>query len=156
MKYKYLIAGESYTVKIEKNADGYVITIGEGTYIITNIRVQPNEIIFQLDDSAHRVHWAPENKGKRWIALDGKSYLVEKAAPGRRPAGQSGAGGNLVLSPMPGQVREVLAAEGDEVTRGQTLLILEAMKMEIRVQAPRDGIIIKLPVTVGQQVNKDE
>ena len=57
---------------------------------------------------------------------------------------------------MPGQVRAVNVSEGDAVTKGQTLLVLEAMKMEIRVHAPRDGVVKKLLVKQGQTVEREQ
>jgi pyruvate carboxylase subunit B len=57
---------------------------------------------------------------------------------------------------MPGQVRAVNVNEGDTVTKGQTLLVLEAMKMEIRVQAPHGGVVKKLFVNQGQTVEREQ
>ena len=57
---------------------------------------------------------------------------------------------------MPGQVRAVNVSEGDAVTKGQTLLLLEAMKMEIRVQAPRDGMVVSVKVKQGQTVEREQ
>ena len=57
---------------------------------------------------------------------------------------------------MPGQVRAVNVGEGDAVTKGQTLLVLEAMKMEIRIHAPQDGTVKKLFVKQGQTVEREQ
>jgi biotin carboxyl carrier protein len=57
---------------------------------------------------------------------------------------------------MPGQVRAVNVNEGDRVTKGQTLLLLEAMKMEIRIQSPQDGLVRKLFVQQGQTVEREQ
>ena len=57
---------------------------------------------------------------------------------------------------MPGQVRTVNVREGDTVTKGQTLLVLEAMKMEIRIQAPQDGVVTKSFVEQGQTVEREQ
>jgi biotin carboxyl carrier protein len=57
---------------------------------------------------------------------------------------------------MPGQVRAVNVSEGDTVTKSQTLLVIEAMKMEIRIHAPRDGKVKKLFVQQGQTVERDQ
>jgi 3-methylcrotonyl-CoA carboxylase alpha subunit len=65
---------------------------------------------------------------------------------------EGGHGG--VTSPMPGKVIQVLARNGDAVTRGQPLLILEAMKMEHTIAAPVDGRIAALNAAVGEQVNE--
>jgi len=61
-------------------------------------------------------------------------------------------GGNVVKAPMPGKVLSVLAIEGAAVTRGETLAVLEAMKMEHALTAPRDGVIEAVHAKAGQQV----
>lgn len=53
---------------------------------------------------------------------------------------------------MPGVIVDVLVAEGDTVTKGQKLLVLEAMKTQQPFTAPFDGKVTKLPITKGQQV----
>jgi biotin carboxyl carrier protein len=57
---------------------------------------------------------------------------------------------------MPAQVRSVEVYEGEQVEKGQVLLLLEAMKMEIRIQAPRAGKVVKLSVGEGQPVERDQ
>jgi 3-methylcrotonyl-CoA carboxylase alpha subunit len=57
---------------------------------------------------------------------------------------------------MPGQVRAVNVSAGEAVEKGQTLLVLEAMKMEIRIQAPMDGVVGRLVVTEEQTVEREE
>ncbi|MBI1418507.1 MAG: ATP-grasp domain-containing protein [Limimaricola sp.] len=62
------------------------------------------------------------------------------------------AGGDAVLAPMPGLVREVAVAEGDSVVLGQRVAVLEAMKMEHVLRAPRDGTVARVVVRAGEQV----
>jgi biotin carboxyl carrier protein len=57
---------------------------------------------------------------------------------------------------MPGLVLKILASEGDQVTEGQPVLVLEAMKMENVLSAPTDGIISEILVTSGKNVNKGQ
>jgi biotin carboxyl carrier protein len=57
---------------------------------------------------------------------------------------------------MPGVVRRVLVAAGDEVSRGQVLILLEAMKMEIRVTAPHAGRVERVSVVEGQPVDRGQ
>ena len=57
---------------------------------------------------------------------------------------------------MPAQVRAVQVQEGDAVEKGQMLLLLEAMKMEIRIKAPTAGRVTQLLVSSGQTVEKDQ
>jgi propionyl-CoA carboxylase alpha chain len=66
------------------------------------------------------------------------------------PADQVATGS--LLAPMPGSVISVAVATGDTVTAGQTVLVLEAMKMQHTVSAPHDGVVTEIDVTVGQQV----
>ena len=71
-----------------------------------------------------------------------------------RPAA-SGAGFS-VKSPLPGTVVKVNVKEGDHVSAGQTLVVLEAMKMEIEASAPVDGTVKSIAVATGATVNTDD
>ncbi len=74
-----------------------------------------------------------------------RAYNPEAAAEGLEA-------GAAVKAPMPGKVLSVKVAEGDAVTKGQTLLVLEAMKMEHALAAPRDGVVETLSASEGGQV----
>ncbi len=70
-----------------------------------------------------------------------------------RPDPAALGGGGTIIAPMPGTVLQVAVNVGDNVTKGQTLLILEAMKMENEIMAPSDGVVKELNVTKGGSVN---
>ncbi|MES2651514.1 MAG: biotin/lipoyl-containing protein [Bacteroidota bacterium] len=61
-----------------------------------------------------------------------------------------------IKAPMPGLVLSILATEGDEVKKGDSLLILEAMKMENMIKSPTDGVIKKIAIKQGDKVEKNE
>lgn len=61
-----------------------------------------------------------------------------------------------VKAPMPGLVLNVMVAEGDEVKKGDSLLVLEAMKMENMIKSPTDGVIKKVAIKQGDKVEKNE
>ncbi len=61
--------------------------------------------------------------------------------------------GGTIVAPMPGTVLQVAVNVGDNVTKGQTLLILEAMKMENEIMAPADGVVQEINTTKGVSVN---
>lgn len=63
------------------------------------------------------------------------------------------AGEGTILAPMPGTITEVKVSQGDAVERGDTLLILEAMKMQNEIKAPFAGIVTTVEVTKGAAVN---
>lgn len=86
-----------------------------------------------------------------WVSIDGEVFTVdlEDAQQARRPRAAAGEG---LSAPMPATVIRVLAEPGREVKRGETLLLLEAMKMELPVRAPRDGKVKALHCQAGQLV----
>jgi biotin carboxyl carrier protein len=57
---------------------------------------------------------------------------------------------------MPGQVKSIAVEAGDAVHKGQTLIVLEAMKMEMRVQSPQDGRVRAVHVRPGQTVEREQ
>ena len=83
---------------------------------------------------------------------------MTRAARPRPRADHAGGGGPVsngaILAPMPGKVIAVAVAEGDSVTKGQKLLVLEAMKMEQAMLAPFDGTVAELKVSAGGQVSE--
>ncbi len=84
------------------------------------------------------------------------SQPITKAAPAKAVASPEptiSVGQEVVESPMPGNIWKVLVAEGDMVKSGQTLVILEAMKMENELVAPRDGKVSKIMTSEGTSVN---
>lgn len=83
---------------------------------------------------------------------------VAKAAPAKSapaPAAEPtvSAGQEVIDAPMPGNIWKILVAEGDVVKSGQTVLILEAMKMENELVAPKDGKVLKIMTSEGTSVN---
>ena len=97
------------------------------------------------------------------VEVNGTHYTVEmekkpKAAPAPkpvvRPAAKPAAGGakSGVKSPLPGVILDIKCNVGDEVKKGQTIIILEAMKMENSINADRDGKIAAINVSKGESV----
>ncbi|MFC5829344.1 biotin carboxylase N-terminal domain-containing protein [Nonomuraea insulae] len=92
-----------------------------------------------------------------WLGKDGASWSFTRhliGDPGDRP-GAAAAGDGVVRSPMPGTVLLVKAQQGEQVSEGQPLVVVEAMKMEHTVTAPCDGVVSELPVRAGQPVDMD-
>ncbi|NJP89103.1 ATP-grasp domain-containing protein [Nonomuraea sp. FMUSA5-5] len=92
-----------------------------------------------------------------WLGRDGASWSFTRhliGDPGDR-AGAAAAADGVVRSPMPGTVLVVKAQQGERVSEGQPLLIVEAMKMEHTVTAPRDGVVSELSARPGQPVDMD-
>ncbi len=87
----------------------------------------------------------------RWIKSHQGIFSLEvqdmQATVARPPTGDG-----RIKAPIPGQISEILVAEGQEVEAGQALMVLEAMKMENEIRAPRSGRVKDIHVTFGQRV----
>ena len=79
-------------------------------------------------------------------------------APKAEPAAAPAAGGpaKALKSPLPGSITKILVTPGQAVKKGETLLMMEAMKMENEIKAEKDGVVAEIKVTVGQNVMNDE
>ncbi|MES2498665.1 MAG: biotin carboxylase N-terminal domain-containing protein [Pseudomonadota bacterium] len=91
--------------------------------------------------------------GETLLFLDGEAWPIGSPRADHAGGGGAVSDGSL-LAPMPGKVIAVEVAEGDSVTKGQKLLVLEAMKMEQAMLAPFDGIVAELKASVGGQVSE--
>ena len=95
------------------------------------------------------------------VTIAGRPYVVrvrdERSQALASLAGGSHVAGDVAIrAPMPGLVSSVIAAEGEEVKRGQTVVVLEAMKMENDLTAPRAGVVKSIRVAKGQTVNQGD
>jgi biotin carboxyl carrier protein len=88
--------------------------------------------------------------GTTKVVISGRDLTVEELDGRRRSKAQGGAG--EMLSPMPGWVLKVLVQKGDQVKKGETLLVLEAMKMEHAIKATMDGTVEAVHAKAGDMV----
>lgn len=95
-----------------------------------------------------RVTIAGENA---WLHTAAGTAIVERVQPRRRGGG--GEAGSAVVAPMTGRIVVVDVAVGDTVSKGQQTVVIEAMKMEQPLLAPRDGVVLKVSCEVGQLVD---
>ncbi len=106
---------------------------------------------WELRDGTRRETFRCVRAGKHiHLHWRGRVYVLEEEAEGARP-GQRAHGGGLE-APMPGKVIAVKAAVGQAVRKGDEILVVEAMKMENAVRAPRDGVVKSLRAKVGDMV----
>lgn len=131
---------------------------------------------FNINGNKYSVDVVNIEDNKAEVELNGKSYTVEldmpelkvpvapkpvarpvaaapvAAAPAAAPAAAASGEGTSVKSPLPGTILNVFAHPGDKVTSGQRILLLEAMKMENNINAPKDGTIKTIRVQQGDAV----
>ena len=87
--------------------------------------------------------------GATWVFVDGNVWCVERqpSAPSRASRREAS-----VMAPMPATVVTINTAPGQSVKEGETLIVLEAMKMELPIKAPRSGIVKAVHCTKGELV----
>ncbi|MGW2018844.1 ATP-binding protein [Streptomyces sp. NPDC001927] len=115
-----------------------------------------DHVTVRLDGVVHHFHVARSPEGL-WLGRDGDSWHLQDHDP--VAAALSGArhgGADTLAAPMPGTVTVVKVAVGDEVEAGQSLLVVEAMKMEHVISAPHAGTVTELDVTPGSTVAMDQ
>ena len=115
-------------------------------------RVTATDVTVTVDGISHRFH-----RAGNWLGRDGDSWHVLDHDP--VAAALSGArhgGADTLAAPMPGTVTVVKVSVGDEVDAGQSLLVVEAMKMEHVISAPHAGTVTELDVAPGTTVAMDQ
>lgn len=143
------------SLETTSNGKDYQIVIGDKTISVEILRSENGRLDLLLDGQRVAAYVSSDG-AKRWVTVGGQTFVLTKSTAGTRRAQHGHHAQDELTAPMPGQVRAVNVAEGESVTKGQTLLVLEAMKMEIRVSAPRDGVVGKLFVQQGQTVEREQ
>ncbi|KOV38444.1 acetyl/propionyl/methylcrotonyl-CoA carboxylase subunit alpha [Streptomyces sp. H021] len=113
-----------------------------------------DHLTIELDGVTHRFSHATSPEGT-WLGRDADSWHVQRHDP-VAAHGAASAGADTLAAPMPGTVTVVKVAVGDKVTAGQSLLVVEAMKMEHVISAPHAGTVTELDVSPGTTVAMDQ
>ena len=148
--------GETETpVEVTRHGTGYRVCIGDRCFEADFVQVGRYVRSLRLEDGTqfslvhHREGSAHE------ISLGGATVHVEMIDPlaaRRKRRDDEMGGGGVIKALMPGRVVRLLVAQGDTVSKGTGLLILEAMKMENEIQAQTAGVVDKIFVEPGQTV----
>ena len=144
-------------VKIRQDGEGFEITIGERSYRVDAVSARAGLRSLRIDGSQHEVAVRVQ-KDDYWVSTSSGSGPVSVTDPLTHLAAQTrgGKGGRRqqrVNAYMPGRVVAIHVEEGQAVTAGQGILVLEAMKMQNEIQAEHDGTVTKIHVQNGQAVD---
>ncbi len=157
----------------------YVATSGGDERSVEVSEVAPYRYRINLGGRTFEVDAQPVAEGSQSLLIDGEAYLIESETDPRGRGenvlvrghvinvealdlrkkrlrevvhADGGDGPQTLSSPMPGKVVAVLVQEGQEVKEGQGLVVVEAMKMENELRAPKDGVVRQLSAQVGNAV----
>ena len=135
-EYKYTINGNKYNVAINEVCD-------------TTAKVTVN-------GEEYTIEWEKPVEEKPIVkvqpAVSKPSATATAAAPAAAAPATAPTGGHSIKTPLPGVIIDVKVSVGDSVAKGQTVVILEAMKMENNINADRDGKVVAIQVAKGDTV----
>jgi 3-methylcrotonyl-CoA carboxylase alpha subunit len=141
---------ERYDVTVGGGAGGLVVQVDRASFTLAVTEVAPGTYVLREGTEVMTFHCVRDGS-EIHLFWRGVVYRLREEAEGS-PAGPRAAAGGLE-APMPGKVIAVMVAPGQAVHRGDGVLVVEAMKMENTLRAPRDGTVRSLAVTVGDMVS---
>ncbi len=159
MKYFTTVNGQAYEVEI--NREGEVIVNGEVRHVDFKT-MGVNRIYSLLIDNQSFEAVVEDRDGKYQVLMAGDLYEVDVTDERTMRLAQAsgtlaGASGEAtVRSPMPGTIVAIPITVGQEVTKGMPIVILESMKMQNELKAPRDGVIHHINVKAGDNVDQNQ
>ena len=146
---------DTQSLEINPAGDHYAAILDGKTVSVQIVRTDASHGRMDLLIDGQRVNAHVSSDGaKRWVTINGRTLMLTKTSGAKRGVRHDHAGG--LIAPMPGQVRSVSVSVGDAVKKGQTLLTMEAMKMEIRIQALKDGVVKMVYAVQGQTVEREQ
>ncbi len=143
-------------VGIRRDGDLYEVTVDEHTWHVDAAKAGPGLRSLLVDGAQHEVAAAPCADGY-WVSTHDGAGQVSVTDPlthlaSQNQGGKAGKRRQKITAYMPGRVVEILAEEGQAVTTGQGVVVLEAMKMQNEIRAEHDGTITRMHVQPGQAV----
>ena len=159
LQFQYL--DDLITLTVEPDGDGWRVRLPEGEERRIRAARRPDGSLRIIErgaeetpDRIFEVPFARDESGIEF-SYEGMSYRFAPSTV-RRPAGRKSAGGGTLVAPMVGVVADVLVAEGQAVEAYQTLVVIEAMKVMAKLDAPFAGTVGRVHVHKGQQVSHGE
>jgi acetyl/propionyl-CoA carboxylase alpha subunit len=158
MKLSIEIDGEQGHVEILAPAPDCRFRLDDGAERRAGVEVPEPCVYSVLMDGRSYEARVEEGPGALVVLIDGRRFEIEVRDPRRltRKSGGAADGVQTVAAPMPGKIVRVLVAAGDDVTVGQGLLVVEAMKMQNEMKASRAGRVLSMSARPGATVTAGE
>jgi acetyl/propionyl-CoA carboxylase alpha subunit len=157
MKYRLTIAEETEEVDASRSDSGQAIRvcIRETEHLVCYQQISPGHFHLVTNGRATQVFVARAGESKH-IFVNGRTFFVQDAdrlSVHRAGRGGSEEGPGEVTPPMPSVVVRILVKEGEQVKRGQGVVVVSAMKMETTLRAPSDGFVRKINTVLNAKVS---
>jgi biotin carboxyl carrier protein len=105
--------------------------------------------VVQVDGRSERLY-AKAHGDAVFVQLKGRSWRLDRVDPTRSTSAAAAGAAGAAQAPMPGVVVSLHAALGQTVQKGDPLLVIESMKLQMTIEAAADGVVTEMPFTVGQ------
>jgi len=157
MAYVIKVDDREFQVEVSSAGSAYVVTVDGKECAVEFLNTRKTGFVLMIDNKPYTVRLEADDQvmvnGERFEVhvFDEQVQKLLKASPDSFMLKEL-----TIKAPMPGLVLEVLVSEGDKISRGQGLFVIEAMKMQNEMKAPRDGIIKQILVNKGQIVNSHD
>ncbi|MES9855616.1 MAG: acetyl/propionyl/methylcrotonyl-CoA carboxylase subunit alpha [Sedimenticola sp.] len=157
-----VINGEAHQVTAKPSADGYEVGYGGNTYLLTTdwelgqplfrATINDETVCFQVERSGLWLTLTYRGNVTRALVMSPRAAELHALMPEKMAADMS----RFLLSPMPGLLVKVAVSEGQKVTAGEELVVIEAMKMENVLRAEQDGVVASVKAEVGDSLSVDQ
>jgi biotin carboxyl carrier protein len=155
MIYEVSIGEQNYRVELERIESGWKCRLNGRELPVDVVSGEDGVLSLLLAGKSYEVK--QESAGTETRILVGQerfdvSVRDPRSFRSRRHAGADAQGVKKITAPMPGKVVRLLAAEGSTVEAGQSVIVIEAMKMQNELKAPKSGVVKKINVSEGAAV----
>ena len=155
MRHVLKIGDTEHAVTLTPAGGGYRLRVGDGPERLVQVKpAEGGRCRLMIDGKMELISVATEGD-RAFVHAGGQSVEVAYVDPVRRLASGSGSAANdAALAPMPGTVVAVHVKAGDQVESGQTLIVIESMKLETTIKAWRNGVVAQVPFAKGDQFER--
>lgn len=155
MNHAFKLGDAEYNLGLSRAAEGYRLHLGGRSLPVNLHRNDDGSAVLTLEGRSEPAMVAVRGD-EVFVHLGGETYALRYEHPLQRLAAQShGAAEDQVRAPMPGSIVALHVEAGSQVARGDTLLVMESMKMETTLTAARDGVVEAVHFAVGQSFDRD-
>jgi len=155
MQHAFKLGDAEHNVALSRSREAYCLHFGDARVAI-DLKTSPDGRTWLTVGERHLEVVIASRGDEVFVHLDGEAHALRYRHPLERLAAQAAGGADdLIRAPMPGSIVSVTVKAGDIVARGQTLLVMESMKMETSLLAPRDGVVAALQYEKGQTFERD-
>jgi len=154
MKFQARIKDEIMAVEVRRDGDHFDVLIDGESHPVALIFSDASHDVLLMDNNSFDVILV-DQENRYQVNVSNRFFDVEVMDPRKKALYASAmdeGGRKAIRTQMPGRIIKILVEPGQEVTEGQGLLILEAMKMQNEIKAPRDGVVIGLAVRENDSV----